>query len=51
GPGLADALLQVCCHLKGLEEAERALGWPRRSGKLVLAIALERLAVHYGMKT
>lgn len=49
GPGLSDALLQVCCHLKGLEEAERDLGWPRRSGKLVLSMALERLAVHYGM--
>jgi hypothetical protein len=49
GPGLADALVQVCCHLKGLEQAERDLNWPRRSGKLVLSMALERLAVHYGM--
>lgn len=49
GPGLADALIQVCCHLKGLEEAERDLNWPRRSGKLVLSIALERLAIHYGL--
>lgn len=49
GPGLADVLLQVCCHLKGLEQAERDLNWPRRSGKLVLSIALERLAIHYGL--
>jgi len=49
GPGLSDALLQVCCHLKGLEEAERDLNWPRRSGKLVLAMALDRLAIHYGL--
>ena len=49
GPGLADALVQVCCHLKGLEQAERDLNWPRRSGKLVLSMALERLAIHYGL--
>lgn len=47
GPGLADALLRTCCFLEGLEEAERALGWPARSGKLVLGLALDRLALHY----
>ncbi len=50
GPGLRDVLLSVCCHLEGLEDAERALGWPRRAGKVVLQIALDRLAAHYGMK-
>lgn len=49
GPSLADILLLVCCHLKGLEEAEIALAWPPRSGKVILAIALERLAAHYGL--
>lgn len=49
GPGLRDVLLSVCCHLEGLEDAERALGWPRRAGKVVLQIALDRLAAHYGM--
>lgn len=49
GPGLADLLIDVCCHLTGLETAERTLGWPRRSGRIVLAIALDRLAEHYGM--
>jgi hypothetical protein len=49
GPHLGDILLSVCCHLDGLETAERGFGWPKRSGKLVLQIALDRLAAHYGM--
>lgn len=48
GPGLAEPLVDVCCYLSGLEDAERRMGWPQRSGKVVLAIALERLADHYG---
>ena len=50
GPGLSDILIGVCCHLQGLEEAEQGLGWPRRAGKLVLQIALDQLADHYGMR-
>ncbi len=49
GPDLGGVLLQVCCHLNGLAEAEKQLGWPARSGKVVLGIALDRLAVHYGI--
>lgn len=48
GPGLAEPLVDVCCYLSGLEDAERRMGWPQRSGKVVLAIALERLADYYG---
>jgi len=47
GPSLADIVVETCCHLNGLEQAERALGWPQRSGKVVLKIALTRLAAHY----
>ena len=50
GPGLSDLLFDVCCHWRGLEEAEEAKGWPSRSGRVVLAIALDRLAEHYGMR-
>lgn len=49
GPGLNDLLFDVCCHLIGIEDAERDSGWPTRSGRVVLAIALDRLAQHYGM--
>lgn len=48
GPELAGILIDVCCHLRGLEEAERRAGWPQRSGKIVLGVALSALARHYG---
>lgn len=48
GPDLAGMLIDVCCHLKGLEQAEKSGGWPQRAGKVVLQIALRQLARHYG---
>lgn len=47
GTGLSDVLIRVCCHLEGIVDAEKALQWPARSGKLVLKIALDRLADFY----
>ncbi len=49
GPELADLLFDVCCHLMVLEIAEDSRGWAKRSGRVVLKIALDRLAEHYGM--
>ena len=47
GPGLGDVVLRCCCMLEGLEVTEKYLGWSARSGKIVLRIALQRLAQHY----
>lgn len=47
GPGLSDILWRVVCACEGLSAAEKGLGWPARAGKLVLGIALDRLAGHY----
>jgi hypothetical protein len=48
-PGLSDLLFDVCCHLTPLERCEAASGWAKRAGRVVLMIALDRLAVHYGL--
>jgi hypothetical protein len=47
GPGLADILWRVVCAGEGMREAESALGWPARAGKLVLTFALDRVAAYY----
>ena len=47
GPGLSDILWRVVCAGEGMRDAESALGWPARAGKLVLTLALDRIADYY----
>jgi hypothetical protein len=50
GPGLADILWRVVCAGEGMRDAETALGWPARAGKLVLTFALDRVAAYYRIR-
>lgn len=47
GRDLSDIAWRVICAGETLPIAEKAMGWPSRSGKLVLRIALDRLAEFY----
>ncbi len=50
GAGLSDVLWRIVCAGEGMETAERALGWPARAGRVVLTLALDRLADHYRLE-
>jgi hypothetical protein len=50
GPGLADILWRIVCAGEGMREAESALGWPARAGRLVLTLALDRVAAFYRIR-
>jgi hypothetical protein len=44
---MSDILWRVVCAGEGMRDAETALGWPARAGKLVLKMALDRVATFY----
>lgn len=50
GPGLDSILWRVVCAGEGMRDAESALGWPARAGKLVLTLALDRVADFYRIR-
>jgi len=45
GPGLSDLLFDVCCHLTGLEAAEKQKGWP-----LYITFNILKLLITFCMK-
>lgn len=47
GKGLEDILWRVVCACETVTAAEKELAWPARSGKLVLKLALDRVADFY----
>jgi len=50
GPGLSDILWRIVCAGDGMRQAESALGWPARAGRLVLTFALDRVADYYRIR-
>lgn len=50
GSGLSGILWRIVCAGEGMRDAETALGWPARAGKLVLAMALDRVADYYRIR-
>lgn len=49
GHDLAGLMLDVLAFSKGVEEIERERHWPQRSAKIIISMALARLAAHYGL--
>ena len=47
GAGLSDILWRVICAGEAMPSAEKSLGWPTRAGRLVLTLALDRVADYY----
>lgn len=49
GPGLDDICWRLVCAGEPMTEAEKGLGWPKRSGRLVLTLALDRITDYYSV--
>jgi Domain of unknown function (DUF6456) len=47
GPVFTDILWRVVCACESLPEIEGKFGWPRRSARVVLSLALDRVADYY----
>ncbi|MGY6661669.1 MAG: DUF6456 domain-containing protein [Glycocaulis sp.] len=50
GPGLDRLLINIVIRETGMERAVRDLDWPDKAGGTALHLALDRLAIHYGLK-
>ena len=50
GSGLSDMSWRIVCAGEAMGEAEQAFGWSARSGRLVLRLALYRLADFYRIR-
>ncbi len=50
GSGLSDILWRLVCAGESMRDAETALGWPARAGKLILTLALDRVADFYRLR-
>ncbi len=47
GKDMRDICWRIICAGEALAHAEKDMGWPVRSGKLVLKLALDRIADYY----
>jgi Domain of unknown function (DUF6456) len=47
GPGFTDILWRVVCACEALPQVEGRFGWPPRSARVVLSLALDRIADYY----
>lgn len=47
GQEFSAILVEICLFGNGLEATEKAMNWPARSAKLLLTMALDRLAEYY----